>query len=112
MERVLITGLTGLIKAPIVEGRNHLTGINVFIQAAIVFGAAVLRMGGCQLCKGFLRSAVLLPAFVDLLCFCFGFLPGLLGCKAVLTVLFVGPYMYLLHKVPSTSECSILGESS
>ena len=33
------------------------------------------------------------------------------GCRAVLILLFVGLCMHLLHKVPSTSECLILGES-
>ena len=68
-----------LCKAPVVEGLDHLAGVDVLIEAAGTLGAGVLGVLGGQCCEALLRGLAGLPLVVDPLSFRFSLGPALLA---------------------------------
>ena len=72
-----VAGLAGAVEAPVVEGADHLAGIHVLIQAAVVLGAGVGGLLGSQGGEAVFGGLALLP-FVQQV------LGGLLGGSLLL----------------------------
>ena len=67
-----VAGLAAFVKAPVVEGADHLAGVDVLVQAAVFLGAGIGGLFRGQGSKAFLGCLALLPLAQQIL----GGLPG------------------------------------
>ena len=89
LDDLTIAGLAALVEAPVVELRDHLAGLEVLIQAAVVLGAGVLIVLQRKRLEVVLRG-VGLPEGKDALGFRLGRCLRLIAVVAVAVLLALG----------------------